>query len=54
MMSTRFVLVITVWSYQCLPDFLMSVNSVTWQNYESIRLVSLVKIAVSPGCTNIK
>ena len=23
MMSTRFVLVITVWSYQCLPDFLM-------------------------------
>ena len=31
-----------------------SVNSVTWQNYESIRLVSLVKISVSPGCTNIE
>ena len=23
MVSTRFVLVITFWSYQCLPDFLM-------------------------------
>ena len=27
MMSTRFVLVITVWSYQCLPDFLMAAVS---------------------------
>ena len=24
MVSTRFVLVITFWSYQCLPDFLMA------------------------------
>ena len=29
MVSTRFVLVITFWSYQCLPDFLMAYLSLS-------------------------
>ena len=42
MVSTRFVLVITVWSYQCLPNFLMyyQVNE-----EEIIHMLSRVSLA---------
>ena len=39
MVSTRFVLVITFWSYQCLPDFLMLGSKTLTSSYSQLWVV---------------
>ena len=51
MVSTRFVLVITFWSYQCLPDFLMdprwmSASVKQWVAFILLTVIYILKIGV--------